>query len=225
VAAGPVPLKAVDMVIKTGTEETGVIVSMRGTRAVALVVAGAEGSRTGEEIAADDGDAGEAAGEDARIEDGIIGYAGWLRVAVAVAAYGHQVVYRMMVSVVTWPLRAGQSVTVAAQLVIVYTVVVYTVEMVPDGAEGAADGGTEQLLERGAEDCVEEDDGVVEYEPATDEDAATNEDVIDEDAATDEDVVDEDAATDEDVIGEEEEDVEVEEEELLDEELITTGVA
>ena len=36
----------------------------------------------------------------------------------------------MIVSVVTWPILAGQSVTVAAQLVIVYTVVVETVIVV-----------------------------------------------------------------------------------------------
>jgi hypothetical protein len=36
---------------------------------------------------------------------------------------GQKVVYREMVSVVTLPMRAGQSVTVAAQDVIVYVVV------------------------------------------------------------------------------------------------------
>lgn len=36
---------------------------------------------------------------------------------------GQTVVYSAMVSVVTCPMRAGQSVTVAAQLVMVYSVV------------------------------------------------------------------------------------------------------
>jgi len=46
-----------------------------------------------------------------------------------VAVTGQTVVYRLMISVVTWPL-AGQLVTVAAQEVMVYTLVVYTVEVV-----------------------------------------------------------------------------------------------
>jgi len=36
----------------------------------------------------------------------------------------------MMVSVVTWPILPGQSVTVGAQEVMVYTLVLYTVEVV-----------------------------------------------------------------------------------------------
>jgi hypothetical protein len=39
-------------------------------------------------------------------------------------------VYRVITSVVTWPILAGQSVTVAAQEVIVYTEVVLTVDVV-----------------------------------------------------------------------------------------------
>ncbi len=46
------------------------------------------------------------------------------------AAAGHTVVYRSTVSVVTLPSRAGQSVTVAAHDVTVYTVVVCTVLVV-----------------------------------------------------------------------------------------------
>lgn len=44
-------------------------------------------------------------------------------VAVAVAVTGQTVVPMTMVSVVTWPTLPGQSVTVAAQLVMVYVVV------------------------------------------------------------------------------------------------------
>jgi len=40
-------------------------------------------------------------------------------VAVSVAVTGQMVVYKLIMSVVTDPIRAGQSVTVAAQLVIV----------------------------------------------------------------------------------------------------------
>ena len=45
------------------------------------------------------------------------------------AVTGQIVVYNLIVSVVTWPTFAGQFVTVAAQLVIVYTVVVYMVDV------------------------------------------------------------------------------------------------
>lgn len=38
-------------------------------------------------------------------------------------------------SVVTWPILAGQSVTVGAHEVMVYTEVVYTVEVVEAGSE------------------------------------------------------------------------------------------
>jgi hypothetical protein len=53
---------------------------------------------------------------------------------VSTAAIGQTVVYNSTVSVVTCPILAGQSVTVAAQDVIVYTVVAYTVEVVSDGS-------------------------------------------------------------------------------------------
>jgi len=43
---------------------------------------------------------------------------------------GQTVVYKTMVSVVVEPILAGQSVTVAAQEVIVYTEVVYAVDVV-----------------------------------------------------------------------------------------------
>lgn len=49
---------------------------------------------------------------------------------VSVAATGQTVVYKEMISVVTDPILAGQSVTVAAQDVIVYTLVLKTVEVV-----------------------------------------------------------------------------------------------
>jgi len=49
---------------------------------------------------------------------------------VSVAVTGHTVVYRLMTSVVTEPSLAGQLVTVGAQDVTVYTVVLYTVEVV-----------------------------------------------------------------------------------------------
>jgi hypothetical protein len=52
---------------------------------------------------------------------------------------GQTVVLTAMVSVVTWPILPGQSVTVAAQLVMVYVVVVYTVDVVqPAGSEEEA---------------------------------------------------------------------------------------
>jgi hypothetical protein len=51
---------------------------------------------------------------------------------VSVAVTGQTVVYRLMMSVVTLPIRAGQLVTVDAQDVIVYTCVVYTVDVVHD---------------------------------------------------------------------------------------------
>jgi hypothetical protein len=55
---------------------------------------------------------------------------------------GQKVVYSVMISVVTEPMRAGQSVTVAAQEVIVYTDVLNTVDVVTSGVEtvGLADG-------------------------------------------------------------------------------------
>ncbi len=53
----------------------------------------------------------------------------------AAAATGQTVVYKNTVSVVTWPILAGQSVTLAAQLIIVYVVVPYTVEVVYAGAD------------------------------------------------------------------------------------------
>jgi hypothetical protein len=58
---------------------------------------------------------------------------------------GQTVVLTAMVSVVTWPILPGQSVTVAAQLVMVYVVVVYTVDVVQLW-EAVVDG-TEPLSE------------------------------------------------------------------------------
>jgi hypothetical protein len=52
------------------------------------------------------------------------------------------VVYRATVSVVTLPILAGQSVTVAAQEVTVYIVVVYTVDVVKELTRVALDDGT-----------------------------------------------------------------------------------
>ena len=43
---------------------------------------------------------------------------------------GQTVVYILIISVVTWPSLEGQSVTLGAQDVIVYTEVAYTVEVV-----------------------------------------------------------------------------------------------
>jgi len=49
-------------------------------------------------------------------------------------ATGQTVVYRAIISVVTEPSLAGQSVTVGAQFVTVYVVSPYTVEVVYSGA-------------------------------------------------------------------------------------------
>lgn len=53
-----------------------------------------------------------------------------LRTPVSVAVTGQTVVYRLIISVVTFPILAGQSVTDAAQEVMVYTWVLYTVDVV-----------------------------------------------------------------------------------------------
>jgi len=60
-----------------------------------------------------------------------------------IVATGQTVVYKEIISVVTDPNKAGQLVIVGAQLVIVYTEVAYTVEVVDAGGGGGGAYGTE----------------------------------------------------------------------------------
>lgn len=101
--------ETLEMVLNTGTEETGWTVSVLTITTV--------GEDAGEERTppADEAMTGEETGEDARIEEGMIGYAG----CVPCGVYGQTVVYKLTISVVTCPNFAGQLVTVGAQLVIV----------------------------------------------------------------------------------------------------------
>jgi len=68
---------------------------------------------------------------------------------------GQTVVYKAIVSVVTEPSLAGQSVTVAAHDVMVYTDVVYTVDVVDKTAAGVEDtAGVEEVTPPGVEVSV-----------------------------------------------------------------------
>lgn len=96
--------ESLEMVLNTGTEETGLTVSVLTITTV--------GEDAGEERIPP---ADEATGEEARIDEGMIGYAGCDPFGV----YGQTVVYKLTTSVVTCPNFAGQLVTVGAQLVIV----------------------------------------------------------------------------------------------------------
>ena len=96
--------ESLGMVLNTGTEDTGLTVSVLTITTV--------GEDAGEERTPP---ADEAIGEDARIDEGKIGYAG----CVPFGVYGQTVVYKLTISVVICPSLAGQLVTVGAQLVIV----------------------------------------------------------------------------------------------------------
>lgn len=59
------------------------------------------------------------------------------------AVTGQMVVYKLITSVVTLPILDGQSVTVGAQDVIVYTCVVYTVDVVMGVVAGGGTAGVD----------------------------------------------------------------------------------